>query len=179
MHCTKCGAANVDGATTCAACGSPLTPMPMAAPTHGAMAAGAPGAAPARPVGVTVLAVLYFIGAGFLVLAGLAMFALGGMAGAMAGMPAMFGALGAMLGVVALLLAALAAATGWGMWTAKPWAWILALVLTGLNALSNVLNLASGDAGAIAGAVFGLAIAGLIIWYLLRPEVKRYFGRAA
>lgn len=177
--CPKCGAANADGATACVACGSILTPMPMA-PTPGAPAGwGAPVMAKTRPTGVTILAVLDYVAAGFLVLAGLMMFAGGAFMGAALseamGMGAgMFAALGVILGIFLLLLAALYGAAGWGMWTGKSWAWILSLVLTGLSALSSLSSLVQGEWSSI----IGLAIAGFLIWYLLQPGVKAWFGRA-
>lgn len=179
MHCPRCGAANADGATVCVACGSAINPMPAVAGQPGAVGGWTPPAPPmTRPTGVTILAVLYFIGAGVLALAGLAMFAVGGMAGAMGGLGVMFGALGAFLGIVMLLFAALAGVAGWGLWTGKGWAWMLALVLTALNAVSNLFGFAGGDTTSIVSSVIGLAIAGFIIWYLLQPGVKKWFGKA-
>lgn len=177
--CPKCGAANADGATACVACGSLLPPMPTAA-TPGAPAGwGAPAMARTRPTGVTILAVLDYIAAGGLALVALMMFAGGAFMGAAfseaMGMGAgMFAALGAVLGVFLLLLAALYGVAGWGMWTGKSWAWVLSLVLTGLGVLNSLSSLVQGDWSSI----IGLAIAGFLIWYLLQPGVKAWFGRA-
>lgn len=169
---------NVDGATTCVACASPLTPMPMAAP---AMGMSAPAMPKARPTGVTILAVLYYIGAAVLVVLSIAAFIGGAFLGAFLGEmmasggggAAMGAVLGMMFGVVFLLLAALTGAAGWGMWTGKGWAWILALGLNGLSAASSLMSLIQGDWSSI----IGLAIAGFIIWYLMQPGVKAWFGR--
>lgn len=131
-----------------------------------------------RPTGVAILAVLYYIGAAFLAVGGIAMMMGGAFFGAMMaeamGMAGgAFAAIGIVIGIVLLLIAALSGATGWGMWTGRSWAWILALVLTALNALSSVASLVQGEYGSL----LGLAIAGLIIWYLFRPAVKAWFGR--
>lgn len=177
-QCPKCGAANVDGATTCAACASPLTPMPIA----GATMTGS-GMPTTRPTGITILAVLSFIGAGLCAIAAIFAFLGGAMFGALFGsmlgageMGAAAGAaIGIMIGIFVLALGALYAVTGWAFWTAKPWGWILGLVLSGLSVLSGVTNLAQGEWSSI----LGVALSGFIIWYLLQPGVKRYFGRPA
>jgi hypothetical protein len=140
-----------------------------------------------RPVGVTILAVLYFLGAVCCVLAGILMILGGGFiatlisqqaqgAGVGAGVLA---GLGAALGVVILIFAAVDVLLGWGLWKLKNWARIVTIVLAAIG---------------IAGALFGLlgaflhfgmfllvltlvrlAISGLIIWYLLQPNVTAAF----
>lgn len=131
-----------------------------------------------RPTGVTVLAVLVWVAAGLIVLGAVALFAasqfLAFGAGEVPGLP--FGALGAfgvLFAFVLILLAVAYAVTGWGLWTERRWAWYVAGVLTALSLLSSVVNLFQGE---FVTSIVSIAIAVLIGWYLLRPEVQSWFG---
>jgi hypothetical protein len=144
-----------------------------------------------RPTGVTVIAILYFIGAAFCILGGLGMI-LGGSfiagiisqsqaSGSGAGAGIMAG-LGAALGIGFLIGAAIAALLGWGLMKLKEWARITAIVFAGLGIFFGVL----GFFGALLHfaivllfwVVVRLAINGCILWYLLKPEVKVAFQGA-
>lgn len=137
-----------------------------------------------RPGGVTVIAVLDFIGAGLCVLFGI-MLLLGasflgaalsqGQAGnaAAGGLMAM---LGGAASVFFLVIAAVSALIGWGLWTLKNWARIVQIIFAALgllNALSTLLHFSSA---VLFGFVIGVAINGLVIWYLLKPEVAAAFN---
>jgi hypothetical protein len=128
----------------------------------------------ARPTGVTILAVLSFIGAGVLVIVGLIVFTAGSMLGSLFGDAfGMFGALiGGALGVLFLVLAALYAAVGIGLWTRKAWGWWITIVLSALSILSGLVNIVRGNWGSIVS----LAISGFIVWYLLELGVQRWFA---
>jgi uncharacterized membrane protein (DUF2068 family) len=140
-----------------------------------------------RPTGVTVIAVLDFIAAGFCVLAGLGMMLGGGFMatmlnqqqGAGAGVLA---AIGAAAGVFLLFLAAVAVLLGWGLLKLKEWARITTVVLAAIGALFGVMGLFAVLTHFAAILVFfalcRLAINGLIIWYLLQPHVKAAFQGA-
>jgi hypothetical protein len=142
-----------------------------------------------RPVGVTVIAVLYFLGAVLCVLGGIGMMLGGGFmatlinqsggqgAGAGAGI---FAALGAAVGIVLLVVAAIAVLVGWGLFKLKNWARIVAIVfavLGVLGALFGLLGAFSHFGGIILlWTVIRLAINGWIIWYLLQPNVSAAFA---
>lgn len=137
-----------------------------------------------RPTGVTVLAVLDFIGAGVCVLIGLGLMLGGGFIASMMsqqqGTPAgLLAAVGAAAGVFVLFCAALAALVGWGLLKLKEWARIVTIVLAVLGAVGAVLGLfgvlAHFAAIGIFWAVCRLAINGWIIWYMLQPHVKAAF----
>jgi uncharacterized membrane protein (DUF2068 family) len=83
-------------------------------------------------------------------------------------------ALGAFAGIVMIVFALLEALVGYGLWTLKGWAWMLTVILAGLGLAMNVLQMLSGE---IFGAMFGLAINGVILWYMMQPHVKAAFGR--
>ena len=63
-------------------------------------------------------------------------------------------------GVIALIVAVLYIITGWGLWTMKSWARIVAIILA-------IISLLSFPIGTIIGIV--------ILWYLFKPEIKEVF----
>jgi hypothetical protein len=129
-----------------------------------------------RPTGVTVISILYFIGAGFFALLGL-VFIVGGaaIAASMAertGMPAaLVAGAGVFIAVLFLVISAFHVFIGWGILRLKEWARIIAIVLAGLGALGGVFGLIRFS---FMGLV-RLAISGWIIWYLLQPHVVAAF----
>jgi len=142
-----------------------------------------------RPTGVTILAILNFLGAGFYILIGLlfmlGMGILGGMAGqsggeGSAGAMGMMMGLGAVAGVIFIVLAIIPFAIGWGLWKLKNWARIICIVLFALGALAALAGVGIGAmAGEMISAGFNLVFLLLyawIIWYLTRPHVKQAFG---
>lgn len=141
-----------------------------------------------RPAGVTVIAVLEFLGAAVCILLGLGAMLGGGFLatimsqsggqGSMAG-AGILGALGAAVGVVLLVFAALYVVVGWGMLKLKGWARIISIVLAGLAILGGLLGLVSIFTHFLVIGLFWLivrlAVAGWILWYLLQPNVSAAF----
>lgn len=120
-------------------------PVPRAAPRPSA--AAAPATVDGRPLTVSVLAALWIMS--------LPLYAVGGLLLARDA-----SGLGAILYVVGgLLLAALSGIMAWGLWTARPWARTLQLVIAGLGVLFCPFTLAS--------------IAVLV--YMLRPGPRAHF----
>ena len=84
-------------------------------------------------------------------------------------------ALGALLiplGIASLIVA-------YGLFKAKRWAWYVAVVLSIIGLAVNVISLVTSNMGAIAGALVGIAINGIVLYYLSRRNVKEYFGKVA
>lgn len=126
-----------------------------------------------RPQGVTILAVLSLIGGAFGILFGLMWTALFGAFGAMfAAMLGPLALLGAGIGIGLVVLSIGWLATGIGYLRGMSWSWYLGI---GLMAVSALLSLSSVFTGDIFSAIFGLAIDGFVIWYLLSPPVQRWF----
>ena len=143
-----------------------------------------------RPTGVTVLAVLDFIGAAFWLL-----MAVGGFVGATflgaiisqamsrsdgavgAGIGA---AIGVVIGIFGLIFGAIAVLMGWGMWSLKEWARILQIVFAGIGACFDALALLIALAHfRILGMMWDLvwlAVNIFIIYYLIQPQVKVAFA---
>jgi hypothetical protein len=137
-----------------------------------------------RPGGVTLIAVLDFIGAGFCVIAALLFFAGGS---ALSSMFAAAGATGggilgagvAIAGGVFLLFGILAAATGYGMIKLMNWARILSIIFAALGILSGANNLIRYNSlmttGSMVWAVVFLLFDVWVIWYLLQAKVSQAF----
>lgn len=139
------------------------------------------GVASTRPVGVTLIGVAnYSLAALFLAGAATAL-ALGPTVVADVeenmGIP-FYRTVGTLLGLYAagyLLAFALAtAATGWGLLSGRPWAWLASLILAGMQGLGLLVLLLGGELRAL----LGLVVYVIVVLYLVRPEVKAYFGRA-
>jgi hypothetical protein len=140
-----------------------------------------------RPTGVTILAVLEFVGGALGILGGCGAIGLGGLIGAgVAGdNPAaagMAGVLGVGIGVVLLVLSVIGILIGYGLWTLKKWAWNAARILSIVNIVFGILSIVGGitagqDAGStILGNAVGIAINVFIVYYLNKPEVKAAFA---
>ncbi|HYL61513.1 MAG TPA: hypothetical protein VE077_02750 [Candidatus Methylomirabilis sp.] len=140
-----------------------------------------------RPTGVTIIAVLYFLGAACLVLVGLLSFVGGSLLSGMArsGGPgsAIFAMGGAVIGVVCLLFAVLEFAIGFGLIKLQNWARVTAIVLTAIGILFGLLGLLNVAMHlAIFSLLFQLIILAIYVWilvYLLKPHVKQAFGAAS
>jgi hypothetical protein len=140
-----------------------------------------------RPTGVTILAVLYFLGAAFLGLAGLGFILGGSMLSGLArsGGPgaALFAAGGAVIGGIFLILALLDAAVGVGFIKLQNWARVLAIILIVIGALFGLLGMFSMMLHfAVFGLMFRLIVLAVQIWilaYLFKPHVKQAFGATA
>ncbi|MHB8526150.1 MAG: DUF2127 domain-containing protein [Candidatus Acidiferrales bacterium] len=141
----------------------------------------------ARPTGVTILAVLSFLGAGLCVLAAAGMFLLG-----TAGMAAMasegrsigpLAAMGASAGIACLVLAVLYVVNGTGLWKLQGWARILTIILVAIGVIFGVMGIVRSLAPLMVGMllfhVILIAIDGWILMYLFKPHVKQAFGERA
>ena len=145
-----------------------------------------------RPTGVTILALLAFIGAGLCALASLALIGLAVFAGArllshLADYPQLAivaGVGGIVVGVICLALAGLEAVIGIGLWKLQNWARVLTIILTCLAVLSSCFTLLFALTHMYGVFFFGLffrrlILAAIQVWiviYLLKPHVKQAFG---
>jgi hypothetical protein len=140
-----------------------------------------------RPTGITILAVLYFIGAVFLLLGAFAFFAGGSflaqVLASMPGMSTLAGGLVTVVGVVLLAFAALYGATGYGLISLKSWGRILAIIFTVLGLVGTLVGFISivsnFGMGVAIWQVVKLGICVWILWYLFQPNVKQAFGQTS
>jgi len=125
-----------------------------------------------RPMGITILAVLAAIGGAFAILAGLALMALSGATADLA-IPGLSG-LAAIIGLVTVALGVAELGLAYGFWGLKPWAWMLGIVLEVIAIVLDVVQFRSATASS---TIVGVVIAGIIIYYLWQPHVRRAFGQ--
>lgn len=140
-----------------------------------------------RPVGVTILAILNFIGAAVCLLGGIGMILGGGFIATMlsqqgqgsAGAAGVLAGLGAAAGIFIIIMGGVSALVGFGMWKLKGWARIVSIVLYALSGVFQLLgilgSLAHFNAFALIWGAFWVAVDAFVIWYLLKPEVKAAF----
>jgi len=140
-----------------------------------------------RPVGVTILAILNFIGAAFCLLGGIGMILGGGVIATMlsqqgqgsAGAAGILAGLGAAAGVFIIIIGGVSALVGFGLWNLKGWARIVSIVLFVISAAMQLLGLlgtlAHFNLFAVVWSLFWVAVDAFVIWYLLKPEVKAAF----
>jgi hypothetical protein len=137
-----------------------------------------------RPTGVTIIAVLYFLGAACLVLLGILSIVGGSLLSGLAhgGGPAsaLFAMGGVVIGAILLVLAVLDLAVGIGFIKLQNWARVVAIILTGIGVLFGLLGLVTMLAHFMMFVlVFRLIVLAIEIWilvYLFKPHVKQAFG---
>jgi len=126
-----------------------------------------------RPTGITILAVLSAISGVLSILAGLGLLAGGAALAAVVSVGGLF----TIFGILAIVIGALSLAFAYGAWMLLPWAWILGiasqLIGIGVTIVQIVLGYQS-----ITGAIIGIAISLIILYYLDTPDVRRAFGRS-
>jgi hypothetical protein len=138
-----------------------------------------------RPTGVTVIALLGFIGAFLLFFAAFGMFLGGAVLSSLANRPGLgmiAGMGGAIVGVVFLGIAALYLVLGIGLWKLQNWARIVTLILVSLGLIFNVLGLLRSILHLHVFVFFFqcivIALDVWIVFYLSRPYVKQVFSPA-
>ncbi len=136
-----------------------------------------------RPTGVTIIAILNIIGGIIMLIAGIAVVAVGSLlpdifeegfeTGAM-GMPvALAGVAAVAVGAVIIALGIFSFVVAYGMLKGMSWAWTLTVVLSIISIVLNAVSLASGNFGGIVNII----ISAIVLYYLYRPHVKAYFGK--
>ncbi len=122
-----------------------------------------------RPLGVSILAILGFIGGAFMLLTG-AIFAamLPTMSLYIHQMPQMASIFIKFGSIIFLVMGLVSLVVSYGLWTGKTWAWWIYIVILVLGLISAILSLPPG--------ITGLIINGVVLYYMTRGHVKRYFG---
>jgi uncharacterized membrane-anchored protein len=129
-----------------------------------------------RPTGLTILAVLFIIAGAFSLLAGITTLET---AIAQASGPILteLEALFIPLGIEILCIASFVVA--FGLFTGRSWwVWLVAVVLSAIGLVVNVVSIVVPNMFTIAaaGALVGIAINAIILYYLSRRNVRQYFG---
>ena len=129
-----------------------------------------------RPTGLTILALLFIIAGAFTLLAGITTLetALAQASGPiLTDLEALFIPLGIEILCIASFVVAL------GLFTVKSWwVWLVAVVLSTIGLVVNVVSLVIPNmlTIAITGALVGIAINAIVLYYLSRRNVRQYFG---
>jgi hypothetical protein len=121
-----------------------------------------------RPTGVTVLAVVAAIGGVLLIFSGLALLGLGAIFAAFGGGFAF------LLGLISLALGIAELAMAYGFWMVRPWAWTWGVALQAISVVFSLLELLLG--GDLSNLVFSLIVAGVILYYLNMPDIRKVFA---
>ncbi|HOT03460.1 MAG TPA: hypothetical protein PK069_04715 [Methanolinea sp.] len=114
-----------------------------------------------RPLGVTIVAILWIIGGLITLFGGIGFVVLFGEA---------LGSLMEPFGVIYMILGILGIILGIGALSAWSWVWTGGIVIT-------IIDLIMGFASFFSTGLISIVISALILWYLFRPDVKAYFGK--
>jgi len=117
-----------------------------------------------RPTGVIILALLAALEGFILIIVGLFLAALAGVLGGL-----LF-AVGGSIGGLFILFGIMNFVVAYGYWNGSGWAWIVGLILAIIGVIRALLSSWTG--------LISLLTNGLIIYYLTRPHVQRFFGKA-
>ena len=148
-----------------------------------------------RPLGVTIIAILRIIGGIILLLGGIGLVTIAPFVGQLnvnttssttdngtginlSNNNTSFLFFAAFIGVIGSILIVLGIASfvvAWGLLKGKGWAWTVTIIITIISLVFNALSIVSGNIGAIVGII----IDGVIIYYRYRANVKAYFGRVS
>lgn len=118
----------------------------------------------ARPIGVTILAVLVALSAFGALVLGAIFFAVIPLIREVLPIPR---AIAAIAGGILIVIGLIGGVFAWGLWTGQGWAWTATLILTGISTIANLLWLPL--------SILRLLLDVLILYYLTRPYVKQYF----
>jgi hypothetical protein len=123
---------------------------------------------------VTILAILQILIGIIGLLASLAIIGLSTLASTIPTIGVLVGTIGLVIGGIALFFSIVWLATGFGFIHGRGWAWTLGITFSILSLLGAIGALALG---LITGGVGGLVFWGLMLYYLTRNHVKRFFGK--
>jgi hypothetical protein len=122
-----------------------------------------------RPLGVTIIGILWIISGILALLGGIGISVLGG---------AIAGPLGAAFGLVIgfglVIMGLIEIILGIGCFRAWGWVWTIGVIVTIISLVVGIIDLIQSGASALVGII----ISAIILWYLFRENVKKYFGKA-
>jgi len=126
-----------------------------------------------RPFGITLLALLHVLQAILFLVGGIALIALGALIGrGFFGVHRLLSGAASLIGVVVVVVGLLYFGLAWGLWSGKGWAWTVSLLLAALGIIVSLISLLGGGVGAL----IVLILDAIIIYYLLTPRVRTFFG---
>lgn len=138
-----------------------------------------------RPVGVVIIAILQIVSSVFGIALGAIILIFGDRViqwlaqtpefqDAFQDIPTSFiSTIAVVVGILSIIFGLLGILIAWGLLMLKLWAWVLTIVFQSLGAASNLVAVLTGQLSF--GIIIQLAISALIIYYLLRSDVRRAF----
>jgi hypothetical protein len=127
-----------------------------------------------RPLGITIAAIivaLLGIGSILVGLLGMGVFTLSGVDTTTVANAAGLGVAAIVIGVAQLIVA-------FGLWTLKGWAWLLAVILQGINVVVGLATLLMhGMSGMGSAAIGSLVVSAIILAYFMTGGVRAAFHR--
>ena len=145
-----------------------------------------------RPTGVTIIAILNIIGGVTMLVGGILLvvagtflsslppsaFQNGNLTGSgmyLSGIaPSFLGGGAVVIGGVIIAIGIVSFIVAYGLLKGMGWAWIVTVVLSIISIALNAISIVTGNIGGIVSII----ISGIILYYLYRPHVKAYFGKA-
>ena len=143
-----------------------------------------------RPTGITILAVLQIIFGVLFLLGAVGMFLIASIADVADLEDAIgedapdwivdnFALAFGVLGVVFLIIGIVGLVLGYGYLKGIGWAWTVGIIFAVLGIIGDIIEpMVDRTADVLASSIIGIIIALLIIYYLTRPHVKTFFGKA-
>jgi len=134
-----------------------------------------------RPTGISVLFWVYLIlGILSLLWSGLVL-GIGGLSAIFGGLFGMenvtsFGSTSAWSGYLGILTAIVQIIVAFGLSGMKKWAWVLAIVGVALTVIEGIMGIISGGIFAFICGSLGLIVPLIILFYLLRADIRAAFG---
>jgi len=168
-YCPKCGLEVKEGDTFCSNCGQALSVSTVQRPIP--QAPRITERTTQRPTGVAILAILEALG-GLLSLAG---GVLGLIGAAFLGsfipsdVPGFLSGIVGIISGVLIILAIVNFVIAYGFWTGQGWSWTIGMVVAVISIITSLASLPS--------SITTLIINVIIIYYLTRPYVKKFFGK--
>ena len=83
------------------------------------------------------------------------------------------------LGAILIPLGIASLVVAYGLFKGKSWAWLVAVVLSTIGIIVNAISLVTANMSAITGALVGIAINAIVLYYLSRRNARQYFGKVA
>lgn len=132
-----------------------------------------------RPKGVIILAILNLLGGLLGIIFGLIFFffgSLGTLGGFVSGQADFTGASFFMVvtSIIGLVNSILSLGVSYGLFMMKTWAWVMAIAIQFIYALTYLTSILNGKN--LLGSGLSLVIAGLILYYLYQPNIKQAFA---
>jgi len=112
-----------------------------------------------RPIGITIISMLGFLGAALLIIAGIGLLALGSF---MAELLGPLSALGSIAGAVVLVIGIVQGVLSYGLWKLKKWALYIEMIFLVLGILSSLMTIMAS----MITSVIQIIISALILYYL-------------